>query len=204
MSILRELFGPSKGEIWSQLSQEIGASYDEGGFFKQGAVRLAYRQWEITLDTYTVSDGKTSSTYTRIRAPFVNPDGFRLKIYREGVFTGIGKVLGLQDIEIGDAFFDQQFVIQGGPEDMVKRLLENGRIRELIHAQPNIHFSIKDDEGWFGAKFPEGVDELYFSTYGVVKDVERLKALFELFATVLDELCRMNPAYTVEPQVKLS
>lgn len=204
MSILRELFGPSKGEIWSQLSQEIGANYDEGGFFGKSAVRLSYHLWEITLDTYMVSDGKTSSTYTRIRAPFVNPDGLRLNLYREGIFTGIGKALGMQDIQIGDAFFDQQFVIQGGPEDMVKRLLENGRIRELIHAQPNIHFSIKDDEGWFGAKFPEGVDELYFSTYGVVKDVERLKALFELFATVLDELCRMNPAYAGEAQVRLN
>ena len=75
MSILRELFGPSKGEIWSQLSQEIGASYDEGGFFGKDVVRLTYRQWEITLDTYTVSTGKSSSTYTRIRAPSLNPDG---------------------------------------------------------------------------------------------------------------------------------
>jgi hypothetical protein len=204
MSILRELFGPSKGEIWSQLSQEIGADYQDGGFFSKSSVRLAYRQWEITLDTYTVSTGKSSSTYTRIRAPFVNPDDFRLNVYRESVFSWVGKKLGLQDIEIGDPFFDEQFVIQGQPEDMVRRLLENGRIRELIQAQPGIQFSIKDDEGWFGAKFPEGVDELYFSVHGVIKDVPRLKDLFELFATVLDELCRMNPAYAVEPQVTLS
>ena len=110
----------------------------------------------------------------------------------------------MQDIAIGDAFFDEQFVIQGQPEDMVRRLLENSRIRELIQAQPNIQFSIRDDGGWFGAMFPEGVDELYFAVHGVIKDVPRLKDLFELFATVLDELCRMNPAYAVEPQVTLS
>ena len=204
MNILRELFGPGKGEIWSQLSQEIGASYDEGGFFGKDAVRLTYRQWEITLDTYSTSTGKSHHTYTRIRAPFVNPDDFRLNLYREGVFSWVGKKLGMQDIEIGDPFFDQQFVVQGQPEDMVRRLLENGHIRELIQAQPDIQFSIKDDEGWFGTKFPEGVDELYFSVYGVIKDVPRLKDLFELFATVLDELCRMNPAYAAEPQVTLN
>ncbi len=204
MSILRELFGPSKGEIWSQLSQEIGAEYQDGGFFSKSAVRLAYRQWEIILDTHTVSTGKSSTTYTRIRAPFVNPDGLRLNLYRESVFSWVGKKLGLQDIKIGDTFFDQQFVIQGQPEEMVKRLLENGHIRELIQAQPDIRFTIKDDEGWFGTQFPEGVDELYFSVCGVIKDVPRLKDLFELFATVLDELCRMNSAYAVEPQVTLS
>ena len=31
MSILREVFGPSKGEIWSQLSQEIGATRENHG-----------------------------------------------------------------------------------------------------------------------------------------------------------------------------
>jgi hypothetical protein len=134
----------------------------------------------------------------------VNPDSLGLNLYREGLFSGIGRKLGMQDIEIGDAFFDEQFVIQGHPEDMVRRLLENSRIRELIQAQPNIQFSIRDDEGWFGAKFPEGVDELYFAVHGVIKDVPRLKDLFELFATVLDELCRMNPAYATEAQVRLS
>jgi hypothetical protein len=204
MSILRELFGPSQGEIWSQLSQEIGANYQEGGFFKTGKVCLAYRQWEITLDTYTVSTGESYSTYTRIRAPFVNPDGFRLNVYRENVFSWVGKKLGLQDIQIGDPFFDEQFVVQGQPEEMVRQLLENARIRELIQAQPDIRFSIKDDEGWFGATFPEGVDEFYFSAYGVIKDLQRLKDLFDLFSAVLDELCRLNSAYATEPQVKLS
>lgn len=204
MSILRELFGPSQGEIWSQLSQEIGANYQEGGFFTKSKVCLAYRQWEITLDTYTVSTGESHTTHTRIRAPFVNPDGFRLNVYRENVFSWVGKKLGLQDIQIGDSFFDEQFVVQGRPEEMVSRLLENARIRELIQAQPDIRFSIKDDEGWFSATFPEGVDEFYFSAYGVIKDVQRLKDLFDLFAAVLDELCRMNSAYAAEPQVKLS
>ncbi len=200
---LRELFGPSKDEIWSQLSQEIGADYQKGGFLTPGKVTVTHKQWEITLDTYTVSDGKTSHTYTRLRAPYVNQDGFRFNIYRKSVFSGLGKALGMQDIEIGDAFFDEQFIIQGTPEDQVRRLLQNADICQRIQNQPDIHFQVKDDEGWFGKKFPEGVDELYFQTYGVIKDVQRLKDLFGLFSAVLDELCRMGSAYTSEPDVSL-
>jgi hypothetical protein len=205
MGLLRELFGPSKAEIWSQLSREIGASYHEGGFFTAEKVVLAHRQWEITLDTYTVSSGKSSSTYTRMRAPYVNPDGFRFNIYRKGIFSWLGKLLGVQeDIEIGEAFFDEEFIIQGQPEYLVQRLLTNSKIRQLIQDQPAIHLQVKDDGGWFGKKFPEGVDELYFETYGVIKNMERLKELFELFSGVLDELCRLGAAYENEPGVTFS
>ena len=34
MGILRDLFGPSREEIWRQLSAEIGADYVAGGFWK--------------------------------------------------------------------------------------------------------------------------------------------------------------------------
>jgi len=205
MGILRQLFGPSKEEMWSQLSREIGAEYQPGGFFKgQDRVILTHREWEITLDTFTVSTGKSSTTYTRIRAPFVNPDGFRFNIYRKGVFSGIAKLLGTQDLEIGDSYFDDEFIIQSSSQDLVYRLLTSLEIRQLIQHQPDIHLEVKDDEGWFQKTFPDGVDELYFRTRGVIKDVARLKALFDLFAAVLDQLCRLGSGYEQNPGVTLS
>ena len=62
---------------------------------------------------------------------------------------------------------------------------------------------VKDSEGWFGPKFPEDVDELHFQVVGVIKDVERLKALFDLFAVILDQLCQIGSAYKQEPGVSL-
>ncbi len=203
MGLLREIFGPSKDEIWSQLSQEIGADYQAGGFFTSGKVTLSHRQWEITLDTYTVSSGKSSTTYTRIRAPYVNPDGFQFTVYRKSIFSWLGKLMGMQDIEIGDQFFDDEFIIQATQADLIERLLADTDIRQLIQQQPSIHFQVKDDEGWFGKKFPEGVDELYFQAYGVIKDKQILKDLFDLFSRVLDELCRLGSAYEQAPGVSL-
>ena len=203
MGLFREIFGPSKKEIWSQLSQEIGADYQEGGFFKEGKVVLSHKQWEITLDTYAVHTGKTTIIYTRMRAPYVNKDGFRFNIYRRNVFSWIGKLIGVQDVEIGDSFFDDEFIIQGEPEHLVRSLLTNGEIRRLIESQPDIHFQVKDDDGWFRDHFPEGVDELYFQVVGIIKDRERLKNLFDLFSLVLDHLCRLGSAYENDPRVTL-
>ena len=109
----------------------------------------------------------------------------------------------MQRIEIGDAAFDEAFIIQGNDASKVRLLFSNPRVRELVSAQPEIEFTVKDDEGWFGPKFPEGVDELCFLAHGVVKDAARLEQVYELFAEVLDELCRLGAAYETDPHVSL-
>lgn len=207
MGLLRQLFGPSKDEIWRQLSDELGADYIDGGFWKGVKVQARHGEWTITLDTYTESDSTgdttTSTTYTRIRAPFVNRDGFRFTIYRKGFFSEIGKWLGMRDVEVGYPQFDESFVIKGDDEEKLRALFADTKLRSLIDAQPAIYLTVKDDEGWFRAKFPEGVDELYFRVVGVIKDGERLKALYDLFAEVLDQLCRIGSAYENAPDVAL-
>lgn len=203
MSVLREIFGPSKKEMWQELSKQIGSEFVEGGIFKGDKVVAHIKKWIITLDTYTVSDGKTSTTYTRMRAPYVNRDGIRFKIYKSGIFSGIGVALGMQDIEIGFPEFDKDFVIKGNDEQKLKELLGSKRIRELIELQPRFHMEVKDNEGWLGTSFPEGVDELYFSVPYVMKDLEQLKELFELFSEVLNQLCIIGSAYDSYPGVEL-
>ena len=196
-------FGPSKDEVWRQLSQEIRAEFVGGGFWKGNKVQAHVGPWTITLDTYTVSDGHSSTTFTRMRAPYVNPEGFRFTIYRKGFFSDLGKFLGMQDIEVGDFEFDEAFIIKGNDEGKLCGLFANPKIRQMIQDQPKIRLEVKDSEGWFGPKFPENVDELHFQVVGVIKDVERLKALFDLFAAVLDQLCRIGSAYKQEPGVSL-
>lgn len=204
MSFLRSVFGPSRKEIWKQLSSEIDARYVEGkGFWKGDKVEATHGSWTVTLDKYVVSTGKVTVVYTRMRAPYVNPHGFRFRIYRRGVLSGMGKMLGMQDLEVGDTDFDEAFIIKGTDESKVRQLFSKTRIRHLITAQPKIELSVKDDEGWFGPTFPEGVDELQFLALGVIKDVEQLKGLYELFAEILDELCRMGSAYETDPHVNL-
>ena len=203
MSVLRQLFGPNKEEVWRKLCSEIGGTYVDGGFWKGDKVQAAHGEWTITLDTYVVSTGKTTVSYTRLRAPYVNPDGFRFTVYRRGLFTDIAKWFGMQDVEVGHAGFDEDFVIKGSDSDKLRTLFDDSKLRELLEAQPEVHFTVGDDEGFFGAHFPDGTDELCFTVVGVIKDTDRLKKLFELFAETLDQLCRMGSAYKGAPSLKL-
>ena len=203
MGVLRRMFGPSRKEIWTQLSTDMGAQYKDGGCWKGDKVEVTHGEWRVTLDSYTVSTGKVTIVYTRMRAPYVNADGFRFKVYRKSIFSGVGKLLGMQDIEIQDDQFDEDFIIKGTDEGRVRALFSNPKIRELIAAQKDIKFEVKDDEGWFGPTFPEGVDELSFTVVGIIKDVARLKLLYELFAETLEQLCRIGAAYERAPDVVL-
>lgn len=203
MGAWRKMFGPSRQELWQQLTREIDARYIPGSFWKGDSVRATHGEWTITLDTYAISTGKSTMIFTRMRAPYVNADGFRFTVYPKGIFTGVAKWLGMQDVEVGDEAFDRDFVIKGSDESRLRELFSNPKIRALLAEKPALNLTVKDDEGWFGPNFPDGVDELCFAVPGIVKDVEHLKRLYSLFAEALDQLCRMGSAYRQPPDVAI-
>src|SRR5436309_2760276 len=129
MGFLRDMFGPSREEIWRQFAGAVGGDFTQGGFWSGGKTRVdaAHGQWLVTLDTQIVSNGKTSTTYTRMRAPYVNPDGFRFDVYRSGLFSDIGKLFGMQDVVVGHRQFDEDFIIKGNDEAKLRRLFDNAR-----------------------------------------------------------------------------
>lgn len=204
MAFFRTLFGPSKEEVWRQFADQTGSNYVPGGFWKGDRIEATHGSWTVVLDTYTVSTGKSSVTYTRMRAPYSTADGFHFAVYREGIFSEIGKWFAMQDVTVGYEDFDRDFIIKGNDEQKLRQLFSNQKVRELIAAQPEIHFSVEDDDGNIWTKmFPAGLDELKFQVAGVIKDLDRLKLLYDLFAETLDELCRMGSAVNKTPPVKL-
>ena len=192
MSVKREIFRASKDPIWEQLARELGGKMVQGDFWEGDKVIARHRRWVVTLDTFAISAAKTRTLYTRLRAPYENADGFRFTVYRKNPLSDVGKLLGMQAVLTGDAAFDEGFIVKSNEEAKVWTLLSNAHIRQLIFAQPEILLQVKDDEGWFGDDFPEGVDELYFEAPGVIVNLEHLESLFTLFAEVLDRLCTIG------------
>ena len=138
-----------------------------------------------------------------MRVPFINTKKFNFKIYRRGLTSNIGKALGMQDIEIGYDYFDNDYIIKGNDEILLRRLFQNHNIRDLIEKQSRILLEIKDNEGRFGPKFNDNESEIYFVVTGVIKDNERLKNLFDLFELVINELEMMGITVNQTPEVTL-
>ena len=197
MSVLRHWFGPSRSEIWRQLSEKLGATYSAGGFTKSDRVDVTHDEWTITLDCYF--NAATKVTYTRLSAPYTNPDAFQFTIYRQSVFSELGKRLGMQDIEVDHAEFDDDFVIKGNDESKVRSLFASRTVREQLSAQKDVHLCIEAGSSWFNRTLPPRTDRLVFQVPGVIKDMERLEKLFSLMAVTIDQLCDIGSAYALRP-----
>lgn len=196
--MFKSLFGPSKDEIWAALRQEIGAEVISGEFPHGKRLKVQSGDWVVTLEEHTqmVMTGKVfvPIAHTRMRAPFPNPGRFRFSIYNASVFSYLGTLVGMQDIQVGYPDFDEAFVIKGNNEELVKSLCSSERVRTLVMAQPKLHLSIQDDEGWFGTHYPPEVDVLVFNIAEHIRDVDRLKGLYDVFAAVLHRLSVMGIA----------
>ena len=95
----------------------------------------------------------------------------------------------MQDIEVGYPLFDLNFIVKGNDKSKVRELFADTRIRQLIQAQPSIELGIKTSSSI-------GMDELYFlqneNDEHIIKDIKRLKSLYELFAEILNKLHHIN------------
>jgi hypothetical protein len=176
--MLKRMFRPSDVEIWRKLEQEANARFEKGDFWHRDKVVVTHGEWTITLDTYFSAANKNE--YTRMQAKLPMQADFRFLITREGMLSEIAKLFGAQDIQIGDAEFDKLFMIKGNNEKLIKAMLQNVRIRELLLSQPEVHFALT----------PE--NELLFAVPVIIKDIYRLKQLFELFTETLEFLCETD------------
>jgi hypothetical protein len=130
-------------EGWGSLAQRTGLTLEEVGpstpFGRFGTpeVRGDFEGRAVKLWTYTVRHGRSSTRYTTMQMSLKNPSNYKLSIRRQTGLDGIGKALGMQDIEIGDAEFDREFVIKSTPETVAKALFGGGSmVREAVRRVP--------------------------------------------------------------------
>lgn len=86
-----------------------------------------YKGYTVEVYTFTKGSGKNSSTWTRFHVNFRKSLGLGLQLKRQGFFSGIAKVFGAQDIEIGDAGFDKAIVVKGARPERVREFMTQAR-----------------------------------------------------------------------------
>ena len=194
-----DLFGKHRRQIWQQLAEQLQGEFVKGNFVKTDRVEAFHGDWMIVLDSFIID----KMVFTRIRAPYINRDDFTFKIFRQHFGHKISKAFGMKDIEVGHPEFDKDFVIQGSDERKLQMMFENPHIRQLISWQPKILLELRREAPLFSKpKFPDDVNEIYYQVTGIVKDLDQLHDLFELFGHLLDHLCAIGTAYEDDPDFR--
>lgn len=194
-----KLFGPPLKEVWGNLADDIGGTFEQTGAFKTPRLEKEYKVWTILLDTYTVNTGKSSVTYTRMRVPYKRENDVIFKITRRNIFSGIGSMFGMPVVETYDYDFNDEFVIKSNDENVVKEIFQNSELKDRIKAQKRLILKCSP----YKEKKSYTDSEIYFQMTGVLKDEEKLKNLFSLFYLLLDELVKNGVAALETPSIRL-
>ena len=164
-------------------------------------IKCRYREWDIVLETRSSWFREVNVTWTRMYAAFNNKHGLRFKIKYKGISPAIETMLGAQDIETGDEYFDQIFITKGNNEGKIKELLNDEKLRKLIPRRSGMYFQIRNNEGWLGPRYPKGVDLLFFEC-NEIKSGPALEALFDLFTGTLERMVEIGSASADAPNIK--
>jgi hypothetical protein len=192
-------FGKHKREVWQQLADQLQGDFIKGKGFKPDRVEAWHGNWMLTIDTWNTD----KVVFTRIRAPYVNRDDFIFKIFRKKFGHGLAKKLGMKDIAVGHPYFDQDFIIQGSDERKLKMMFDDPFIRELLSIQKHVYLELRREAPLFTKpRFPDDVNELYYQTSTIIKDLNQLHDLYDLFAETLDHLCEIGTAYEDDPDFR--
>lgn len=121
---------------------------------------------ELSLHAQQVNN--TRVIYTRARADYVLGIGPRMKVYRSGWAGSFGTMLGFEDVELGDADFDDAFVVRTADVEASRRAF-TPRARENFHVLRELDAVLRTTH-----------DRVTLSTPRLLEDEEHLDALISL------------------------
>jgi hypothetical protein len=132
---------------WEEAARTLGARFDPigGPWYRRtpAQIQAELDGTRVLVDHFTVSTGKTSTTYTRARGYGAEPGALRISVVPERGLAALGKTLGAQDIELGDAAFDEHFVVKSSDEPFARAWLA-GEFVAYARGAPRYSFSVKE------------------------------------------------------------
>ena len=136
-------------QTWEELARLVeGTFVPAGGPWSRPTpprVECTVQGLDVVVDSYVASIGRASLVYTRARVQVPTLADRRVKISREGVRASVGKLFGTQDVQVGEARYDDGFLIKASdPEWLKQHLTEAFRERHL--QRPNLLIVLEDGQ----------------------------------------------------------
>lgn len=116
-------------ENWAAFAARNNMQYMGTTF---GGMSGWYNRVAIRINTITRGSGKNRTTYTQFHGTIASPMPHGLVLYKEGFFSKVGKMLGGQDVQVGDPAIDNAFIIKA--EDLLgtHKLLSIAQVRSAL------------------------------------------------------------------------
>lgn len=134
---------------WGEAARRVGGALvpPSGPWYHRRPMSIEAHLHDVGLlvDSYTVSTGNSSQTYTRCRARALGAGLLKLKVKRAGLASGLSRAIGFQDLATGDAQFDEQYVIKASDDDLALAWMDR-QSREAVAPLQKYQLELKKGE----------------------------------------------------------
>ncbi|MCL1693545.1 MAG: DUF3137 domain-containing protein, partial [Actinomycetia bacterium] len=130
---------------WQSAAEALGFSFEAGSLRTGPTISGIIEDHPAGVRSYTKSSGKNSNRYTRYTVEFP-AIGVGLRLFRQAGLGQFLKILGTQDIVIGDPVFDEAFIVKSTDPQGVRAVLTPGRtmaLNQLLAVHPEV--VVEDD-----------------------------------------------------------
>lgn len=128
---------------WAILGEEMGLEFYPAEESLVGKVNGV----DINVHIEVRGSRKNKKVYTVFSSAAADILPVGLAMTRQHLLSAVGKVLGMQDIEVGDSRLDDRFVIRGPFEDETREFLLNGPVRDALLQLSDRHDSLRIMDG---------------------------------------------------------
>ena len=122
-----------KREKWQTAARHLGLRFHPGSGSTIGTISGHFHGHTIAVSTFSRGSGNSRTTYTKYLLTYSKRLPVDLTMTRQGLRHSIGKVFGLQDIEIGQPAFDDLILLRGSRPARIIRLL-NPDLQQTIRS----------------------------------------------------------------------
>lgn len=192
----------SREAAWRELCRSEGGVY---ALAASGAPRVEIHDgpWTITLDDHAFSEDGVHRHHTRMRAPFVVVDGLSFRLRHRTLWDNLRRIVATDPVSTSDQAFDARYSGEANDPARLAAFLADAKLRNALLLADAREYSIKHREEGFGARLPDGVDELYLEVDGIVRDHARLVSMRAALKRGLVRLVELGSAEARDPLVRL-
>jgi hypothetical protein len=115
-------------ESYSLLAKRYGGTLDGGGVFFPGTVRFSHAGSSVIVDVYSTG----AQYYTQVHFRGLQWP-IRCEVYPDGIWSRVGNLIGMEDVEIGSPAFDRKYIIKGDDIPAMRNLLSPGVQQQIEH-----------------------------------------------------------------------
>jgi hypothetical protein len=157
-------------DTYDRLARRFGGRAQTAGWFETPTAMFAVDGVLVRVDIFNTGS-KHSRYYTQVHLEW--PDShIRLEVFPDGIWSRMGRLIGMQDIEIGSPEFDRDYVIRCSDITAVRTFLSGPvqyqiRLLRGLLGNGDIYVSL-------------GVGELLVKKLGLIRDFDQLQTLVQM------------------------